>query len=60
MEDKFTYGIKQLSTQEEWERARMEGIGTSEIAQACGKSPFGSVNDLWQLKTGLVKPQPQN
>lgn len=60
MEEKFSYEIKKLNTQEDWEKARMEGIGTSEIAQACGKSSFGSVNDLWQLKTGLTKPQPQN
>ena len=36
-EEKFTYQVKQLATKEDWEKARMEGIGTSEIAQACGK-----------------------
>ena len=59
-EEKFTYQVKQLATENDWGNARLEGIGTSEIEQACGKSTFGSVNDLWQLKTGLVKPQPQN
>ena len=36
-EEKFTYQIKQLATREDWEKARMEGIGTSEIAAACEK-----------------------
>ena len=60
MEERFTYEVKKLTTENDWGNARLEGIGTSEIEQACGKSTFGSVNDLWQLKTGLVKPQPQN
>lgn len=36
-EEKFTYQVKQLATREDWEKARMEGIGTSEIAAACEK-----------------------
>ena len=60
MEERFTYQVKQLTTREDWEKARMEGIGTSEVAQACGKSKFGSASELWQLKTGLTKPQAQN
>ena len=60
MEERFTYQVKQLTTREDWEKARMEGIGTSEVAQACGKSKFGSASELWQLKTGLAKPQAQN
>ena len=60
MEERFTYEVKKLTTEKDWGNARLEGIGTSEIEQGCGKSTFGSVNDLWQLKTGLVKPQPQN
>ena len=36
-EEKFTYQVKQLATREDWEKARMDGIGTSEIAAACGK-----------------------
>lgn len=60
MEERFTYEVKKLTTENDWGNARLEGIGTSEIEHACGKSTFGSVNDLWQLKTGLVKPQPQN
>ena len=60
MEERFTYEVKKLTTENDWGNARLEGIGASEIEQACGKSTFGSVNDLWQLKTGLVKPQPQN
>lgn len=59
-EDKFTYEVKRIEGQEEWGKARFEGIGASEAAQGCGKSPFGSVNDLWQLKTGLSKPLEQN
>ena len=59
-EERFTYQVKQLATREDWEKARMEGIGTSEVAQACGKSKFGSASELWQLKTGLAKPQAQN
>ena len=60
MEERFTYEVKKLTTEKDWGKERLEGIGASEIAQGCGKSTFGSVNDLWQLKTGLVKPQPQN
>lgn len=60
MEERFTYEVKKLTTEKDWGNARLEGIGASEIAQGCGKSTFGSVNDLWQLKTGLTKPQPQN
>lgn len=60
MEERFTYEVKKLTTEKDWGNARLEGIGASEIAQGCGKSTFGSVNDLWQLKTGLAKPQPQN
>ncbi len=60
MEERFTYEVKKLTTENDWGNARLEGIGASETDQACGKSTFGSVNDLWQLKTGLVKPQPQN
>lgn len=60
MEERFTYEVKKLTTEKDWGNARLEGIGGSETDQACGKSTFGSVNDLWQLKTGLVKPQPQN
>ena len=36
-EERFTYQVKQLATREDWEKARMDGIGTSEIAAACGK-----------------------
>ena len=60
MEERFTYEVKKLTTENDWGNARLEGIGASETDKACGKSTFGSVNDLWQLKTGLVKPQPQN
>ena len=60
MEERFTYEVKKLTTEKDWGNARLEGIGASETDKACGKSTFGSVNDLWQLKTGLVKPQPQN
>lgn len=60
MEERFTYEVKKLTTENDWGKERLEGIGASEIAQGCGKSTFGSVNDLWQLKTGLTKPQPQN
>ena len=60
MEERFTYEVKKLTTEKDWGNARLEGIGASETAQGCGKSTFGSVNDLWQLKTGLTKPQPQN
>lgn len=60
MEERFTYEVKKLTTENDWGKERLKGIGTSEIAQGCGKSTFGSVNDLWQLKTGLTKPQPQN
>ena len=60
MEERFTYEVKKLTTENDWGNARLEGIGASETAQGCGKSTFGSVNDLWQLKTGLTKPQPQN
>lgn len=42
---------------EEWLSLRSDGIGASESAVVVGASPFMSVNDLWELKTGRKEPQ---
>lgn len=56
----FTYEVKQYKTHEEWQPARLGGVGTSELDQACDHSPFGTPTELWRRKVGLDKPLEQN
>jgi putative phage-type endonuclease len=37
---------------------RRNRIGASDVAAACGLSPWSTPIDLWQLKTGRVNPPP--
>lgn len=41
---------------EEWLKNRTLSLGASEIAVACGMSNFKTVQELWEEKTGKVKP----
>lgn len=43
---------KEYPNREEWLKARLRGIGASEMAAALGLSSFMSRMDLWKLKTG--------
>lgn len=41
-----------ITSDEEWHRARLQGIGGSEAAAIIGKSPWCSNVELWRRKTG--------
>lgn len=41
-----------ITTEEEWHRARLQGIGGSEAAAIIGRSPWCSNVELWKRKTG--------
>lgn len=41
-----------ITTEEEWHRARLKGIGGSEAAAIIGRSPWCSNVELWRRKTG--------
>lgn len=41
-----------ISTEEEWRRARAQGIGGSEAAAIIGRSPWCTNVELWRRKTG--------
>ena len=43
-----------ITTEEEWHRARLQGIGGSEAAAIIGLSPWCSNTELWKRKTGRV------
>ena len=45
-----------ISTESEWHKARLSGIGASEAAAVLGMSPWKSNVDLWREKTGRKKP----
>lgn len=47
---------KKFDSREEWLAYRINGIGASEAAQACGLSPFGNQMELWKVKMGMKKP----
>lgn len=42
---------------EEWEQLRYSGIGGSDVAVACGLSPWKTPYQLWLEKTGRVEPE---
>jgi putative phage-type endonuclease len=44
-----------ITTEEEWHRARAQGIGGSEAAAIIGLPPWCSSQELWKRKTGRVK-----
>lgn len=41
-----------ITTEEQWLKARLSGIGASEASAVIGCNPYMSNTDLWQLKTG--------
>jgi len=45
---------------EEWLKARMTGIGGSEMAAILGVSPWEGPADVWARKKGITKEQPDN
>lgn len=44
------------NSQEEWLKARENGIGASEVAAVIGLSPWDTPFSLWLLKTGQIPP----
>jgi len=48
---------KHEMSHEDWLAARRTGIGASEIAAACGLSPYQTPFGLWEIKTGR-QPEP--
>ena len=45
---------------EEWLKARMQGVGGSEMAAILGLSPWQGPHDVWALKTGRMPEQEDN
>lgn len=43
----------------EWHEQRSKGIGGSDIGAIFGVSPWNSRDDIFKIKTGQVKPEPQ-
>lgn len=41
-----------ITTEEEWHRARLKGIGASEASAVVGCNPYMTNQDLWKIKTG--------
>ena len=57
----YTYLFEDYDSRESWLKARKEkGLGASDAATMCGANPFHSSAELWQEKTGLTPPQPEN
>ena len=57
----YTYLFEDYDDRESWLKARKEkGLGASDAATMCGANPFHSSAELWQEKTGLTPPQPEN
>lgn len=48
--------VEEFPTREAWLEGRRFGIGGSEAAAACGRSPWYSRLDLWMRKRGLHEP----
>lgn len=46
------FTISTYDTRADWLMGRMDGIGASEAAAVCGKSPWMTEKELWQRKTG--------
>ena len=44
-----------ITTEEEWHKARAQGIGASEASAILGMNPYMSNVDLWKQKTGRKK-----
>lgn len=46
-----------IASNEEWLKARLQGIGASEASAIIGCNPYMSNVDLWRLKTGRKQAQ---
>jgi putative phage-type endonuclease len=46
------------ASRQEWAKARRRGLGGSDVAAACGLSPWTTPYQLWLEKTGRVAPEP--
>ena len=46
-----------ITNNEEWLKARLQGIGASEASAVIGCNPYMSNVDLWRLKTGRKQAQ---
>lgn len=46
-----------IASNEEWLKARLQGIGASEASAVIGCNPYMSNVDLWRLKTGRKQAQ---
>lgn len=44
--------MKPITNNEEWQKARLAGIGASEASAIVGCNPYMSNVDLWKIKTG--------
>lgn len=44
-----------ITTESEWLKARLDGIGASEASAIVGQNPYMSNVDLWMIKTGRKK-----
>lgn len=56
-EQGIIYRMDDSSTREEWLAKRSRGIGASEADVMCNKSRWHTQEELWELKTGKVKPK---
>lgn len=52
--------ITDSETREAWLEVRRQGIGSSDIAQIMGVSPYGGLFDVWNAKHGLVDEDPRS
>lgn len=48
---------EKIDNHEEWLRARNKGIGASDSAAILGLSPWTTIDELWDIKTGRVIPK---
>lgn len=47
--------MQQITTEEEWLKARLAGIGASEASAIIGCNPYMNNQELWRIKTGRKK-----
>lgn len=54
------YKVLRPENRDAWLESRNSGIGSSEVASILGVNPWMSSYQLWQIKTGKVKPVEDN
>lgn len=47
--------MNEITNEEQWQKARLQGIGASEASAIVGCNPYMSNTDLWKIKTGRKK-----